>query len=132
MRMWWKWKYLPRLSHLYIVVPSFFVPCWIFGLIFLIMVIKFALLKLWYTGAPRQIWARQGPIFYPNFFYQLFLIKEYWNPKSRKGPGLWGLASRGAPDIIAVCLRNCLSFRFTLRCNTFSVWCFQSHCCCNW
>ena len=22
----------------------------------------------WWTGTPRRIWARQGPIFYPNFF----------------------------------------------------------------
>ena len=31
------------------------------------------------------------------FFYWLFLIGGYWNPKSRQGPGLAGLASRGAP-----------------------------------
>ena len=29
-------------------------------------------------GTPRQIRARQGPIFYPKFF------RPYWNPKSRK------------------------------------------------
>ena len=33
----------------------------------------------------------------PNFFDRLFLIRAYWNPKSRQGPGLGGLASRGAP-----------------------------------
>ena len=33
-------------------------------------------------------------IFYPNFFW-LFLIRAYWNPKSRQGPGLGGLAIRG-------------------------------------
>ena len=52
-----------------------------------------------YSGAPRRIWARQGPIFYPKIFDQLFLIPAYWSPKSRQGPGLGGLASRGAPDI---------------------------------
>ena len=46
---------------------------------------------------PRRIWARQGPIFYPKFFARLFLIRAYWNPKSRQGPGLGGLASRGGP-----------------------------------
>ena len=29
----------------------------------------------------------------PNFFEQLFLIRGYWHPKSRQGPGLGGLAS---------------------------------------
>ena len=33
----------------------------------------------------------------PNFFDRLFLIRVYWNPKSRQGPGLGGLASRGGP-----------------------------------
>ena len=33
----------------------------------------------------------------PNFFDRLFLISAYCNPKSRQGPGLGGLASRGAP-----------------------------------
>ena len=33
----------------------------------------------------------------PNFFDWLFLIRAYWNPKSRQGPGLGGLASRGSP-----------------------------------
>ena len=27
------------------------------------------------AGAPRRIWARQGPIFYPKFFDRLFLTK---------------------------------------------------------
>ena len=35
----------------------------------------------------------------PSFFDQLFLIRAYWNPKSKQGPGLGGLASRGGPDI---------------------------------
>ena len=51
--------------------------------------------------APRQIWliwARQGPILYPKFFGRLFLIRTYWNPKSRQGPGLGGLTSPGAPE----------------------------------
>ena len=34
----------------------------------------------------------------PNFFDRLFLIREYSNLKSRHGPGLGGLASRGGPD----------------------------------
>ena len=43
------------------------------------------------TGMPRRIWARQGPIFYPIFFDWLFLMRAYWNPKSRQGPGApWG------------------------------------------
>ena len=33
----------------------------------------------------------------PNFFDQLFLIRAHLNPKSRQGPGLGGLASRGGP-----------------------------------
>ena len=33
----------------------------------------------------------------PNFFDRLFLIRAYWNPKFRQGPGLGGLASHGAP-----------------------------------
>ena len=32
------------------------------------------------TGAPRQIWARQGPIFYPKIFDLLFLIRSVWRP----------------------------------------------------
>ena len=56
------------------------------------------------TGPPRQIWSRQGPIFYPNIFDQLFLIRAYWNPKSRQGPGLGGLASRGGPGPRCLCV----------------------------
>ena len=33
----------------------------------------------------------------PIFFDRLFLIRVYLNPKSRQGPGLGGLASRGGP-----------------------------------
>ena len=39
-------------------------------------------------------------MFYPKFFYQLFFIRAYWNPKSRQGPGLGGLASRGGPEYL--------------------------------
>ena len=35
----------------------------------------------------------------PIFFHRLFLIRVYWYPKSRQGPGLGGLASRGGPGI---------------------------------
>ena len=52
-----------------------------------------------YSGPPRRIWARQGPTFYPNFFDQLFLIRAYWNPKFRQGPGIGGLSNRGGPAI---------------------------------
>jgi hypothetical protein len=34
----------------------------------------------------------------PNFFDRLFLIRAYWNPKCRQGPGLGGLVKCGAPD----------------------------------
>ena len=33
----------------------------------------------------------------PNFFDRLFLIRAYWNPKFRQGPGLGGLSSCGGP-----------------------------------
>ena len=33
----------------------------------------------------------------PNFFDQLFLIRVYWNPKSRQGPGPLGALSAVAP-----------------------------------
>ena len=46
----------------------------------------------------RDATGRQGP----NW---LFLIRVYWNPKSRQGPGLGGLASRGGPDIMLVIFR---------------------------
>ena len=36
----------------------------------------------------------------PNCFDQLFLIRVYWNPKSRQAPGLRGLASRGNPEFL--------------------------------
>ena len=54
----------------------------------------------------------------PNIFDRLFLIRVYWNPKSRQGPGLGGLASRGGPDIYLLSTaqavlktekRNCIS-----------------------
>ena len=32
-----------------------------------------------------------------KYFHWLFLIRAYWNPKSRQDPGLGGLASRGGP-----------------------------------
>ena len=56
------------------------------------------------TGTPRRIWARQGPIFYPNFFDQLFLMKTYWNPKSRQGPSLGGRGSVANWDFISIFL----------------------------
>ena len=34
----------------------------------------------------------------PNFFDRLFLIRAYWNPKFRQGPGLGGLSRRGGPE----------------------------------
>ena len=38
------------------------------------------------------------PNILPQFFFdRLFLIRAYWNPKSRQGPGLGGLASDGGP-----------------------------------
>ena len=33
----------------------------------------------------------------PNFFHLWFLIRVYWNAKSKQDPGLGGLASRGSP-----------------------------------
>ena len=36
----------------------------------------------------------------PNCFDQLFLIRVYWSPTSRQGPGLGGLASHGGLAII--------------------------------
>ena len=33
----------------------------------------------------------------PKFFDQLFLIRAYWNPKSRQGPNLACLPCRGGP-----------------------------------
>ena len=68
--------------------------CWLFSLWHLLLWLK-ASCSFRTTGVPRPIWARQGQIFYPNFFDQLFLIRTYWNPKSRQGPSLGGLASRG-------------------------------------
>ena len=38
----------------------------------------------------------------PNIFDQLFLIRAYWNPKSRQGPGLGGFASRSGPVLIDI------------------------------
>jgi hypothetical protein len=58
----------------------------------------FTLLVALAHGAPQRIWARQGPIFYPKFFDRLFLIRVYWDPKSRQGQGLGGLASCGGPE----------------------------------
>ena len=40
----------------------------------------------------------------PKFFDQLFLIRAYWNPKSREGPNLPWLPCRGGPvwhDLLA-------------------------------
>ena len=36
-----------------------------------------------------------------DFFDRLSLIRTYWKPKSRQGPGLGGLASRGARGLIS-------------------------------
>ena len=62
--------------------------------IFLILIL---IVRMYLTGPPQRIWARQGPIFYPKYFDQLFLIRAYWNPKFRQGPGLGGLTNRGGP-----------------------------------
>ena len=40
------------------------------------------------SGPPRWIWTRQGPILYPKNSEWLFLIRAYWNPKSRQGSNL--------------------------------------------
>ena len=50
------------------------------------------------SGAPRPIWARQGPIHILQkiFFWPLLVIRAYWNPRSRQGPGLGDLASHDA------------------------------------
>ena len=34
----------------------------------------------------------------PNLFDWLFIIRAYWNPESRQGPGLGGFASHGGPE----------------------------------
>ena len=47
----------------------------------------------------------------PNFFDRLFLIRAYWNPKSRQGPGLGGLASRGGPAFLSWYCLSC-----TMKC----------------
>ena len=39
------------------------------------------------SGTPRRIWARQGPIFYPNFFYRLFLIRGHLQTTFTRGGG---------------------------------------------
>ena len=60
--------------------------------------------EFWYTkylesGPPQWILARQGPIFYPNFFWLVVSYwRVHWTPKSREGPGLEGLASHGGPE----------------------------------
>ena len=38
----------------------------------------------------------------PNFLtgcYLYYNLRAYWNPESRQGPGLGGLASRGGPEL---------------------------------
>ena len=65
--------------------------------------IAFYHIPTWYSGPSRRIWARQGPIFgqysTPKFFDQLFLIRVYWNPKSKQGPDLACLPCRSGPGI---------------------------------
>ena len=58
------------------------------------------------TGRPWRIWARQGPIFYPIFFDRLFLIRAYWNPKSRQGPNLACLPCRGVAALKMTWIMN--------------------------
>ena len=42
--------------------------------------------------------ARPAQYSTPNLYDRLILIRAYWNPKSRQGPGLGGLVSHGAPE----------------------------------
>ena len=76
------------------------------------------------SGAPWQIWARQSPIFYPKFFFdRLFLMRAYWNPKSRQGPGLEALPAM-APlhyfDKFFCLLLNHFGFNWPLHARVFS------------
>jgi hypothetical protein len=53
-------------------------------------------------GAPQRIGARQGPVFYPKFFEWLFLLRAYWDPKSRQGPGLGALPVMVSLNLLVV------------------------------
>ena len=54
------------------------------------------------SGSPQRIWARQGPIFYTKFISPVVSYKSILKPKSRHGPGLGVIASRGGPDFISL------------------------------
>ena len=63
----------------------------------LLLLFSSMLICLACSGPPRQIWARQGPIFFHNLFRPV-VIRAYWNPKSRQGPNLGCLACRVGHD----------------------------------
>ena len=55
------------------------------------------LLSIYFQGRHGEFESGKAQYSTQNFFDQVLLVRAYRNPKSRQGPGLGGLASRGGP-----------------------------------